>query len=102
MRPGVPTDAGQRHSGVGGGLDDGFAGSGTRFSGGRGQPCTAPRQPGTWGAANSLSRTALTCSRWTNGNVALWTWLAWAIRCPRWSISRTRRICRRTRLGGTF
>ncbi|CAN0393180.1 unnamed protein product, partial [Ectocarpus fasciculatus] len=32
------------------------------------------------GAASSLSRTAPTCSRWTNGNVALWTWLAWAIR----------------------
>ncbi|CAN0083343.1 unnamed protein product, partial [Ectocarpus fasciculatus] len=67
-----------------------------------GQPCIAPRQPETWVAASSLSRTAPTCSRWTNGNVALWTSLAWAIRCPRWSISRTRWIGRRTRLGGTF
>ncbi|CAN0292377.1 unnamed protein product, partial [Ectocarpus fasciculatus] len=45
-----------------------------------GQPCIAPRQPETWVAASSLSRTAPTCSRWTNGNVALWTSLAWAIR----------------------
>ncbi|CAM9549956.1 unnamed protein product [Ectocarpus sp. 6 AP-2014] len=35
VRPGVPADTGQRHGGVGVGLDHGFAGSGRRFSGGR-------------------------------------------------------------------
>ncbi|CAN0280157.1 unnamed protein product [Ectocarpus sp. 4 AP-2014] len=47
--PHVPTDPGQRHGGVGGGLEDGFAGRGRRFSGGRRAASTTFTETGRGG-----------------------------------------------------